>query len=88
MVLDTSSMRTNTLKSRLRRAFSELAEQQLMDVSVFSFGFKNGLPVEADLMIDVRFLPNPYYDPELRPLTGLDEPVAQFVLSTALLEIP
>ena len=64
-------MRTNTLKSRLRRAFSELAEQQLMDVSVFSFGFKNGLPVEADLMIDVRFLPNPYYDPELRPLTGL-----------------
>ena len=80
VVLDTSSMRTNTLKSRLRRAFSELAEQQLMDVSVFSFGFKNGLPVEADLMIDVRFLPNPYYDPELRPLTGLDEPVAQFVL--------
>ena len=80
VVLDTSSMRTNTLKSHLRRAFSELAEQQLMDVSVFSFGFKNGLPVEADLMIDVRFLPNPYYDPELRPLTGLDEPVAQFVL--------
>ncbi len=46
-----------------------------MDASVFSFGFKNGLPVEADLMIDVRFLPNPYYSQSLRPLTGLDRPV-------------
>ena len=81
VVFDTSTMQTSTLKSRLRRTFSELSEQQLMDVNVFSFGFKNGLPSEADLMVDVRFLPNPYYDPNLRPLTGLDEPVANFVLT-------
>jgi RNase adapter protein RapZ len=41
-----------------------------------SFGFKHGVPLDADLVFDVRFLPNPYYDPALRPLTGLDEPVA------------
>lgn len=52
-----------------------------MEVSVFSFGFKHGMPVEADLMIDVRFLPNPFYDPEMRRLTGNDRKVADFVLN-------
>ena len=66
LVLDTSRMRTSTLRSRIRRSFSELTDQQLLDVNVFSFGFKHGMPVEADLMIDVRFLPNPFYDPEMR----------------------
>ncbi|MDY4041564.1 MAG: RNase adapter RapZ [Collinsella sp.] len=80
MVIDTSRLRTNALRTRLRAAFSELSDQQLMDVHVFSFGFKHGMPVEADLMIDVRFLPNPFYDPEMRPLTGLDEKVSTFVL--------
>ena len=51
-----------------------------MEVQVFSFGFKHGMPVEADIMIDVRFLPNPFYDPEMRKLTGLDEKVSRFVL--------
>ena len=55
-------------------------EQQLLDVHVFSFGFKHGMPAEADLMIDVRFLPNPFYDPEMRTLTGNDEKVATYVL--------
>ena len=50
-----------------------------MTVSVTSFGFKHGAPYDADLVMDVRFLPNPYYDPELRPLTGLDAPVRDFV---------
>mgnify|MGYP000530229542 CR=1 FL=1 len=63
LVIDTSRMRTATLRRRL-----------------FSFGFKHGLPVEADLMIDVRFLPNPFYDPEMRTLTGLDEKVSNFVI--------
>ena len=80
MIIDTSRMRTSTLRRRLRRAFSELTDQQLMDVHVFSFGFKHGMPVEADLMIDVRFLPNPFYDPEMRALTGLDRKVSDFVL--------
>ena len=72
MIIDTSRLRTAALRNRLRHAFSELTDQQLMEVHVFSFGFKHGLPVEADLMIDVRFLPNPFYDPEMRTMTGLD----------------
>lgn len=80
LVIDTSRMRTATLRRRLQTAFSELSDEQLMDVHVFSFGFKRGLPVEADLMIDVRFLPNPFYDPEMRTLTGLDEKVSNFVI--------
>ena len=80
MVIDTSRLRTSALRTRLRQAFSELTDQQLMDVHVFSFGFKHGMPVEADLMIDVRFLPNPFYDPEMRLLTGLDKKVSDFVL--------
>ena len=80
MIIDTSRMRTSVLRNRLRAAFSELSDQQLMDVHVFSFGFKHGMPVEADLMIDVRFLPNPFYDPEMRTLTGLDKKVSDFVL--------
>lgn len=80
MVIDTSRMRTVTLRKRLQTAFSELTDQQLMDVHVFSFGFKHGMPVEADLMIDVRFLPNPFYDPEMRELTGLDAKVSEFVI--------
>ena len=80
LVIDTSRMRPATLRNRIRRAFSELTDQQLLDVSVYSFGFKHGMPVEADLMIDVRFLPNPYYDPTMRTLTGNDDPVREFVL--------
>ncbi len=80
MTIDTSRLATSALRTKLRHAFSELADQQLMDVHVFSFGFKHGMPVEADLMIDVRFLPNPFYDPEMRSMTGLDEKVSTFVL--------
>ena len=80
LVIDTSHMKVRELRRRLRRAFSELTDQQLMEVSVFSFGFKHGMPVEADLMIDVRFLPNPFYDPKMRTLTGNDKLVSDFVL--------
>lgn len=80
MIIDTSRMRTATLRKRMQTAFSELTDQQLMDVHVFSFGFKHGMPVEADLMIDVRFLPNPFYDPEMRTMTGLDAKVSNFVI--------
>lgn len=80
VVIDTSRMRTAVLRSTLQHSFSELSDQQLMDVNVFSFGFKYGLPAEADLMIDVRFLPNPFYDPEMRHLTGLDPKVRDYVL--------
>lgn len=86
LVIDTSHLRPRDLRARLRRAFSELTDQQLMEVSVFSFGFKHGMPVEADLMIDVRFLPNPFYDPVMRTLTGKDQLVADFVLKNPTTE--
>ena len=86
LVIDTSSLRPRDLRVQLRRAFSELTDQQLMEVSVFSFGFKYGMPVEADLMVDVRFLPNPFYDPEMRNLTGRDRIVADFVLNNPTTE--
>ena len=86
LVIDTSRLRTSALRTRLRRAFSELTDSQLMEVSVFSFGFKHGMPVEADLMIDVRFLPNPFYDPTMRTLTGNDRLVSDFVLGNLTTE--
>lgn len=79
-VIDTSALPPKELRRRLRATYSELTEQEQMEVRVFSFGYKYGMPAEADLMIDVRFLPNPYWDPEMRELTGLDERVASFVL--------
>lgn len=80
LVLDSSTLSTAELRKRVQQAFSELSDQQLLEVNVFSFGFKYGMPAEADLLVDVRFLPNPFYDPEMRHLTGLDEKVSEFVL--------
>ena len=80
MIIDTSRLSTTALRNKLRASFSELTDQQLMEVHVFSFGYKYGMPAEADIMIDVRFLPNPFYDPEMRNLTGLDQKVSDFVL--------
>jgi UPF0042 nucleotide-binding protein len=53
-----------------------------MTVSLISFGFKHGTPLDVDTLLDVRFLPNPHYDPELRPLTGRDAPVREAVLGS------
>ena len=80
VVIDTTNMRPKQLRSRLHEAFSQLSDQQLLEVRVFSFGFKHGMPEEADLLIDVRFLPNPYWDPEMLELTGRDERVRSYVL--------
>ena len=80
LVVDTSNMLASELRSLIRREFSELSDQQLLEVHVFSFGFKHGMPAEADLLIDVRFLPNPFWDPEMRSLTGNDPLVRDFVL--------
>lgn len=79
-VIDTTSMRARDLRETLVRLFSGAPLIKGMNVSVFSFGFKYGLPLDADLVIDVRFLPNPYYDPAMRDLTGHDAPVRDFVL--------
>jgi len=79
LVLDTTQIKPRELKARLGRIVLNQKESLGIDVDVMSFGFKHGVPLDADLMFDVRFLPNPYYDPALRPLTGLDKPVADYV---------
>ena len=81
-ILDTSSMPTAKLKGELNRLFGRGQKMEGMQVSVMSFGFKHGLPREADLVFDVRFLPNPYYVLELRALTGLDDKVRDYVYAS------
>lgn len=78
-VIDTTQLPTSKLRSELLRIFNGEGEQAGMTVSVTSFGFKYGLPLEADLVLDVRFMPNPFYIEELRHQTGLDKPVADYV---------
>ena len=82
VVINTTRTSTAQLRARLLREFGGAAEQSGMAVNVVSFGFKYGLPMEADLVFDVRFLPNPYYIDELRPQTGLDQGVADYVLQS------
>lgn len=79
-VIDTTDMLPQKLRHTIRSLFSSGSERQGLSVVVYSFGFKHGAPADADLVMDVRFLPNPYYDPELRGLTGLDAPVRDFVM--------
>ena len=78
-VLDTSAFSTAKLRSELLALFGKQSDRGALQVNVMSFGFKHGLPLEADLVFDVRFMPNPYYVDELKQLTGLDKPVREFV---------
>ena len=80
-IIDTTRLSTAKLRSELLRIFNGEEEQAGMTVSVTSFGFKHGLPLEADLVLDVRFMPNPFYIEELRHQTGLDKPVSDYVFS-------
>ena len=79
-VIDTTAMLPPQLKATIKALFAPGEDRAGLAVTVYSFGFKHGAPLDADLVIDVRFLPNPYYDPELRHLTGLDAPVRDYVL--------
>lgn len=80
-VLDTSRLSTAKLRGELLRLFGGGEEQGGMTVSVMSFGFKYGLPMDADLVLDVRFMPNPFYIDTLRKQTGLDREVSDYVFS-------
>jgi UPF0042 nucleotide-binding protein len=80
MVIDTSATSLNDFRDRLVDAFGGEAGGRGMSVTVMSFGFKHGVPPEADLVFDVRFLPNPHYVDALRPLTGLDAQVRAYVV--------
>lgn len=80
-VVDTSELTPRQLRQTISEYFSSETNQVSFRIEVMSFGFKYGLPLDADLVFDVRFLPNPYYLPELRDLTGLDQPVYDYVMS-------
>lgn len=82
VVIDTSSLNVHQLTMKMRSLFGT-AEDQELTINVLSFGFKYGIPIEADHVSDVRFIPNPYWVPELRSRRGTDQDVADFVLADA-----
>ncbi|MBY5035308.1 RNase adapter RapZ [Streptococcus gallolyticus] len=79
-VIDTTELTPRNLRKEIADQFASQDNQPAFRIEVMSFGFKYGLPLDADLVFDVRFLPNPYYQPELRNQTGLDEGVYNFVM--------
>jgi UPF0042 nucleotide-binding protein len=80
LVIDTGSINTNQLRRRIVEIFTDVNSLGSLRVSLVSFGYTYGIPGDVDLVFDCRFLPNPYWIEELRPLTGLDQPVADYVL--------
>ena len=80
VVIDTGSLNTNQLRSRIVEMFNETEGVDPLRVSLVSFGYSNGIPRDVDIVFDCRFLPNPHWIDELRPLTGLDGAVAAYVL--------
>ena len=80
-IIDTSKLLTRELKEEIDRIFVQNGEYNNLIVSIVSFGFKHGIPADADLVFDVRFLPNPFYIDELKYLTGLDKGVQDYVMS-------
>ena len=82
-VVDTTDLTPRELRKTISEQFSNQDEMHSFRIEVMSFGFKYGLPLDADLVFDVRFLPNPYYKPELRNQTGLDKDVFNYVMNHA-----
>ncbi len=81
LVIDTSDLNVHELRGQIEKAFGG-DDHPTLSATVLSFGFKYGLPVDADMVVDVRFLPNPHWVPELRPLTGLDPAVVEYVFGS------
>lgn len=86
LVIDTSDLTVHHLKAKLIELFGPASPSDTLQIGIVSFGFKHGLPLDVDLVFDVRFLPNPYWDETLRPLSGLDEDVRHYVLGNPLAE--
>jgi RNase adapter protein RapZ len=80
VVVDTSELNVHQLRERVLDLFADAAPESGMQTTITSFGYKHGLPLDTDLVIDCRFLPNPHWVPELTDLTGLDQPVRDYVL--------
>jgi UPF0042 nucleotide-binding protein len=81
LLLDTGELNTNQLRTRVLEAFGDEGGASSMRTSVVSFGYKFGLPLDVDVVFDCRFLPNPFWLEELRPFSGLDAPVREYVLA-------
>jgi len=81
-IIDTSHLTTHQLKEQLKNLFGLHTSSTGLRINIVSFGYKYGIPLDSDLVFDVRFLPNPHYDPSLRYLTGVDAKVEEFVLSS------
>ena len=79
MIYNTSQLKPRELREKIATEFST-RQRAVFTVNVMSFGFKHGIPIDADLVFDVRFLPNPFYIEHMRPKTGLDEEVSSYVL--------
>lgn len=80
VIIDTSDMNPHQLTEKIIDQFLDLSDSKEMRITVSSFGFKHGLPLDVDMVFDCRFLPNPHWEPELRPKTGKDKAVAAYVL--------
>ncbi|NNF54378.1 MAG: RNase adapter RapZ [Acidimicrobiales bacterium] len=80
LVIDTTDMNPHQLRDRVTAMFDEPDSDTGMRITVSSFGYKHGIPTDVDLVLDCRFLPNPHWEPELRKFSGMDQPVADFVL--------
>lgn len=80
LVIDTTGLNIHQLKKKLTAAFDQRGDGQRLQIAIESFGYKYGLPLDADIIMDVRFLPNPHWEEELQPLTGFDQAVRDFVL--------
>ena len=81
-IIDTSQLLIRELKIEINKIFVQEQEYGNFYITILSFGFKYGIPTDCDLVFDVRFLPNPYYDQELKPQTGNDKPVYEYVMSS------
>ena len=84
LVIDTSDLTVHQLKAKLIELFGPTSPTDTLQIGIVSFGFKHGLPLDVDLVFDVRFLPNPYWDENLRPLSGLDDSVRTYVLDNPI----
>lgn len=84
VIIDTSDLTTSEFRKQLVDVFSKTVKFEKLLITIVTFGFKYGLPLDADLVFDVRFLANPHYVAELRPLTGLDERVSKYVFKPTL----
>lgn len=81
-IIETDNLLTRELRKELENIFVDNKEYKNLFVTILSFGFKNGIPADADLVFDVRFMPNPYYAPQLRVMTGNDKEVQEFVMAS------